>query len=252
MAKYIIAGNWKMNKNLAEAAELVNGLKVALEGKELKAEVIVCPPYVSLTEVAKLVEGTAIKLGAQNMYFEESGAYTGEVSADMLKSIPCEYVILGHSERRTIFNESNATINKKVKKALEAELKPIFCIGETLEERESGIMKAVLEIQVREGLKDVSEAELANIVLAYEPVWAIGTGVTASPEQAQEVHAFLRALVTEMYSEAAAEALTIQYGGSVKPNNAEELLGMADINGALVGGACLKADSFAAVVEAVK
>lgn len=251
MRKTVIAGNWKMNKNLAEAAELVNGLKAELAGKTLNAGVIVCPPYVSIESVAKLAEGTEIKVGAQNMYFEESGAYTGEISADMLKSVGAEYVILGHSERRTIFGEGDEVINKKIKKALEAGLKPIFCIGETLEEREGGTMKQVIATQVKGGLSGISEQELKEIIIAYEPVWAIGTGVTASPEQAQEVHAYIRGMLKEMYSDQAADEMTIQYGGSVKPDNAKELLGMPDIDGALVGGACLKADSFAGIITAV-
>ncbi|GJQ63435.1 MAG: triosephosphate isomerase [Melioribacteraceae bacterium] len=251
MRKTVIAGNWKMNKNLSEAAELVNGLKAELAGKTLNVGVIVCPPYVNIESVAKLAEGTEIKVGAQNMYFEESGAYTGEISADMLKSVGAEYVILGHSERRTIFGENDEVINKKMKKALEAGLKPIFCIGETLEEREGGTMKEVIAKQVKGGLSGISEQELSEIIVAYEPVWAIGTGVTASPDQAQEVHAYIRGMLKEMYSEVAADNMTIQYGGSVKPGNAKELLGMPDIDGALVGGACLKADSFAGIITAV-
>jgi len=251
MRKTVIAGNWKMNKNLAEAKELVNGIKSALEGKTLNADVIVCPPYVNIATVVELAAGSVVKVGAQNMYFEESGAYTGEISADMLKSVGAEYVILGHSERRTIFGESDETINKKMKKALEAGLKPIFCIGETLEERESGTMKSVIAKQVKGGLAGIPERDLAEIIVAYEPVWAIGTGKTASPDQAQEVHAYIRGMLKDMYSEAAAEAMTIQYGGSVKPDNAKELMGMKDIDGALVGGACLKADSFAGIITAV-
>lgn len=251
MRKTVIAGNWKMNKNLAEAKELVNGIKVALEGKTLNAAVIVCPPYVDIAAVVELAAGSVVKVGAQNMYFEENGAYTGEISADMLKSVGAEYVILGHSERRTIFGESDETINKKMKKALEAGLKPIFCIGETLEERESGTMKSVIAKQVKGGLAGIPERDLAEIIVAYEPVWAIGTGKTASPDQAQEVHAYIRGMLKDMYSESAAEAMTIQYGGSVKPDNAKELMGMKDIDGALVGGACLKADSFAGIITAV-
>ncbi len=247
MRKKVIAGNWKMNNNLSEAVELISDIKKGLTEFEPQADVIICPPYISLETASALIEDTLIKLGAQNMYFEESGAYTGEVSAEMLKSVGCEFVILGHSERRTIFNESDETINSKIKRALASGLKPIFCIGETLEQRESGVTNKVVETQVKEGLKEISE--LQNIIIAYEPVWAIGTGKTATPEQAQEVHEFIRNLVKELYSEEAARNLVIQYGGSVKPANAKELLSQNDIDGALVGGACLKADSFLDIVK---
>ncbi len=249
MRKKVIAGNWKMNNNLSGAVELISGIKNGLADFEPQADMIICPPYISLETAAALIKDTPIKLGAQNMYFEDSGAYTGEVSAEMLKSVGCEYVILGHSERRTIFNESDETINKKVKKALAGGLKPIFCIGETLEERESGVTNKVVEKQVRDGLQDISESDLANVIVAYEPVWAIGTGKTATPEQAQEVHEFIRNLIKELYSENAAQNLVIQYGGSVKPANAKELLSQNDIDGALVGGACLQPDSFLDIVK---
>ncbi len=250
MRKKVIAGNWKMNKNIPESVQLINDIKAALNSGA-NASVILCPPFTSLETAAKLLEGSEIKLGAQNMYFEDSGAFTGEISADMLKSAGCEYVILGHSERRTIFKESDEVINKKVIKALSAGLYPIFCIGETLEERESGITEKVVETQIRGGMANVSEEDLSKIIFAYEPVWAIGTGKVASNEQAQEVHAFIRNLVAGMYSQATADKLIIQYGGSVKPDNAEGLLGQKDIDGALVGGACLKADSFVGIITAV-
>lgn len=247
MRNKIIAGNWKMNKNISETAELVSGIK---NGKiPANVEVIICPPFTSLETASALLKGSAVKLGAQNMYFEENGAFTGEISADMLKSAGCEYVILGHSERRVIFKESDEVINKKIKKALSSGLKPIFCVGELLEEREKDITKSVIETQVKGGLAGVSEADLEKIIIAYEPVWAIGTGKTATPAQAEEVHAFIRELVEKLYSKAAAEKIIIQYGGSVKPDNAKELLGQADIDGALVGGACLKADSFLGIVN---
>ncbi|MGD8777989.1 MAG: triose-phosphate isomerase [Ignavibacteria bacterium] len=249
MRKKVIAGNWKMNNNLSQAVELICGIKKELSEFEPQAGVIICPPYISLETASELIKDTPIRLGAQNMYFEESGAYTGEVSAEMLKSVGCEYVILGHSERRTIFKESDETINLKIKKALASELKPIFCIGETLQEREDNITKQVVERQVREGLKEISESDLQNIIIAYEPVWAIGTGKTATPEQAQEVHEFIRNLIKELYSDEAAQNLVIQYGGSVKPANAKELLSQSDIDGALVGGACLKADSFLDIIK---
>jgi triosephosphate isomerase len=184
------------------------------------------------------------------MFFESSGAYTGEISAEMLKSVGCEYVILGHSERRSIFGETDPTINKKLKKALDSGLKPIFCVGELLEERESGIMEKVIQRQIIEGLNDISVAEMGKIIIAYEPVWAIGTGKTASPEQAQEVHEFIRNLIKEKYNESVAANVIIQYGGSVKPDNAKDLLSRKDIDGALVGGACLKADSFIGIITA--
>jgi triosephosphate isomerase len=186
------------------------------------------------------------------MYYEKSGAFTGEISPLMLKSVGCQYVILGHSERRTIFGESNQLINKKIKAAVENQLNPIFCIGETLEERESGVTFKVIETQVREGLDGLTAEELANLIIAYEPVWAIGTGKTATPEQAEEVHAFIRKLIGELYSTEFAEKLIIQYGGSVKPENAAELMSQPDIDGALVGGACLKADSFVKIIESAQ
>lgn len=251
MRKKIIAGNWKMNNNLQESVSLIEELKTKLADKKLKCEVVICPPFTSLSEAKKLIEGSVIKLGAQNMYFEDSGAFTGEVSAPMLKSVGCEYVILGHSERRTIFGESDEMINRKIKKALSHKLKPIFCVGETLEEREKDITEKVVKRQVEKGLKDITPDEILDVVIAYEPVWAIGTGKTATPEQAQEVHHFIRKLLTTMYSKDFASMITIQYGGSVKPENAKELLSQKDIDGALVGGACLKADSFIGIIDAV-
>lgn len=247
MRKKVIAGNWKMNMNLHQSqklvSEIINGL-----GKDSKAEVIVCPPFTSLSEVNSLLKGTQIKLGAQNMYYEESGAYTAEISADMLKSVGCEYVILGHSERRVIFNESDELVNKKIKAALLKGLKPIFCVGELLEQRESGKTMEVVSSQVEKGFKGITSEQMKNIIIAYEPVWAIGSGKTATPEQAQEVHAFIRELVAKKFSTSSAENLIIQYGGSVKPDNAGELLSQKDIDGALVGGACLKADSFLSII----
>lgn len=250
MRRKVIAGNWKMNNNLGESINLASELKTKLP--ELgENQVIICPPFTSLESVKEIIKDSAIELGAQNMSEQDSGAFTGEISAEMLKSVGCEYVILGHSERRTIYKESDELINSKVKKALEAGLKPIFCIGETLEERESGVTNNVVKRQVTNGLKDISETSLTQIILAYEPVWAIGTGKTASPAQAQEVHKFLRDLIAEIYSETAAHNIIIQYGGSVKPDNANELLSQADIDGALVGGACLKSGSFIDIIKSV-
>ncbi|MBI5728069.1 MAG: triose-phosphate isomerase, partial [Ignavibacteriales bacterium] len=208
--------------------------------------------FTSLDTVRTVIKGSVIKLGAQNMHFEESGAFTGEIAAPMLKSVGCEYVILGHSERRTIFGETDQLINKKIKKALSAGINPIFCIGETLQERESNVTFDVIRRQVVEGLKEITAEQMTKVILAYEPVWAIGTGKTASPAQAQEVHAFIRGLLTELYGNTVAENVVIQYGGSVKPDNANELLGQPDIDGALVGGACLKAESFIGIITAAK
>ena len=249
MRKKVIAGNWKMHKDLSESQSLITKLTNALSKEEVKCDVIICPPYTSLSEAAALTKNTKVKLGAQNMHFEDKGAFTGEISAAMLKSVGCEFVILGHSERRAIFGESDQMINKKIKKALNSGLNPIFCIGETLQERESGIMNDVIKRQVTEGLQQVSKGEMEKIIVAYEPVWAIGTGVTATPAQAQEVHVYVRSLISDIFGNDTAEKLIIQYGGSVKPNNASELLSQNDIDGALVGGACLEADSFISIIK---
>ena len=249
MRKKVIAGNWKMNKDLTESQNLISKLVSDLGTEKLNCEVIICPPFTSLSEAAHLIKGSVIKLGAQNVHFEESGAFTGEVSSAMLKSVGCEFVIAGHSERRALFGETDQLVNKKIKKILSGGLKPIFCVGETLEERESGVMKDVVKRQVTEGLKDITANQLADIIVAYEPVWAIGTGKTATPDQAEEVHAFIRGLIEENYSADAAENMTIQYGGSVKPDNAADLLSQKDIDGALVGGACLKSDSFISIIK---
>jgi triosephosphate isomerase (TIM) len=247
MRKKVIAGNWKMNMDLHQSQKLVSEIINGLE-KDNKAEVILCPPFTSLNEVNFLLKGTPVKLGAQNMYHEESGAYTAEISADMLKSVGCEFVILGHSERRVIFNESDELINKKIKTAVAKELKPIFCIGELLEQRESGQTMNVVSMQIEKGLEGITAEQMKNIIVAYEPVWAIGTGKTATQEQAQEVHSFIRELVAKKFSSSVAGGLIIQYGGSVKPDNSSELLSQKDIDGALVGGACLKADSFLGII----
>lgn len=248
MRRKVIAGNWKMYNDIPATVSLISDLKKTINGP-LGADVIICPPFTSLDTAKTLIKGSEIKLGAQNMYFEENGAYTGEISAGMLIAAGCEYVILGHSERRTIFKETNEMINKKIKKALASGLKPIFCVGETLEEREKGITESVINTQVTEGLKSVSPDEMKNVIVAYEPVWAIGTGKTATPEQAQEVHKFTRGLIEKLYNPEIAANVIIQYGGSVKPENAATLLSQPDIDGALVGGACLKADSFGGIIK---
>lgn len=249
MRKKVIAGNWKMYNDIPASVKLISELKKSLAGQDLKADVIICPPFTSLDTAKTLIKDSAIQLGAQNMYFEESGAYTGEISAEMLKSAGCQYVILGHSERRTIFMESDELINKKIKKAVASGLTAIFCVGETLEQRENGTTESVISKQVTTGLSGISAEELKKVIVAYEPVWAIGTGKTATPEQAQEVHASIRNLLKKLYSNEAAEDVTIQYGGSVKPENASLLLSQKDIDGALVGGACLKADSFTSIIK---
>ncbi|GBD91377.1 bifunctional PGK/TIM [bacterium BMS3Abin04] len=249
MRTKVIAGNWKMNKDLNESVTLVSEIKNGLTKLNSSSEIIICPPYTSLETVNSLIKDTAINLGAQNMHFEDSGAFTGEISADMLKSVGCNYVILGHSERRKIFLETNEVINKKVKKALDKNLKVIFCIGETLSERESNVTFKVLEEQIVNGLSNIDNDKVQNLTVAYEPVWAIGTGKTASPEQAQEVHEFIRKLIAQLYSDNLAQDMKILYGGSVKPNNAASLLSKPDIDGALIGGACLKPDLFLEVIK---
>ena len=248
MRQKVVAGNWKMNKDLNESIALINDIKEQLVDRD-DVKVIIAPPYTSLDRAGQMIADSKISLAAQNMCIADSGAFTAAISASMIKSVGCTYVILGHSERRTIFGETNNGINLKLKKAIESNLTPIFCIGETLEERKSGKMKNVIETQIREGLEGISESDFAGSIVAYEPVWAIGTGKVATPEQAQEVHAFIRNLLKEIYSEELAENTAIQYGGSVKPENAAELIGQPDIDGALVGGACLKADSFVGIVK---
>ena len=249
MRKKVIAGNWKMHNDLSESQNLITKLTSGLSGKKYNCDIIICPPFTSLSEASSLIKDTPVKLGAQNMYFQESGAYTGEISAKMLKSVGCEYVIIGHSERRTIFKESNGLINEKIKAALKAGLKPIFCIGETLEEREKGKEKEVLKTQLSGGLDEISLDEMKQIMVAYEPVWAIGTGRTATPAQAEEMHEYIRNYIQDDFTPEVAENLIIQYGGSVKPDNARDLLSQKNIDGALVGGACLKADSFIGIIE---
>ncbi|PIE35476.1 triose-phosphate isomerase [candidate division KSB3 bacterium] len=244
----IIAGNWKMNTVVEEAKALVESLKDLVSDVK-DVEVVVCPPFISLTTVRDVIADSNIELGAQNLYWEKSGAFTAEISAPMLKSAGCTFVIIGHSERRTYFNETDETVNKRIFAALDEGLKPIVCVGETLEEREAEKTFDVIKTQISDGLAHLSQEQMASIVIAYEPVWAIGTGKTATKEQAQEVHAFIRKLLAELFGEATAEATRIQYGGSVKPENASELMNQPDIDGALVGGAALKADSFAKIVK---
>jgi triosephosphate isomerase (TIM) len=249
MRPKIIAGNWKMFKTVEESKELINGIKTKLTSPLGSTKAIICPPFTSLALAQPLLGGSAIELGAQNMYPEDEGAFTGEISPKMLRSIGCKYVILGHSERRQYFAETNELINKKSRKAITSGLVPIICVGETLEQREKNITDQIVTTQVKGVLKEISSSDVENLIIAYEPVWAIGTGKTATPAQAQEVHLLIRKIIGQMYSWATAEKVVIQYGGSVKPENSRELLSQADIDGALVGGACLKAESFVAIVE---
>ncbi len=249
--KKIIAGNWKMNKTASEAVVLVNEVKAALAGVGAGADVVICPPAIDLKSAADAIGDSAIGLGAQNMHWEASGAYTGELSADMLKDVCCTYVILGHSERREYFGETDETVNKKSRAALAAGLIPIVCVGETLADREAGQTMDVVSTQVRGSLADLGEG-LATVVVAYEPVWAIGTGLTASPEQAQEVHALIRSVLADIGGAAVADGIRIQYGGSMKPTNAAELLSQPDIDGGLIGGAALDAESFIGIVKAAQ
>jgi triosephosphate isomerase len=247
MRKAIIAGNWKMNNTLQESLELVKEMKQTV--KDAKCEVVVFPAYVHLAEAAKALKDSGIKVGAQNMHFEDRGAFTGEVSAIMLVDIGVSHVILGHSERRQYFNETDETVNKKIKAAFMHGLTPIVCCGETLDEMSSGITAEVLEKQIKTGLKDLSAEEISNLVVAYEPVWAIGTGRTASDEQANETIAQIRSLIGGMYGLEAAEKVRIQYGGSVKPATIRQQMLQPHIDGALVGGASLKAEDFAEIVK---
>ena len=248
MRRPLIAGNWKMNLNRAQAVELARGLVAAKTGSD--CDILVCPPNVYLDSVGSALSDSGISLGGQDVYFEASGAFTGQTSTSMLSDIGCTYVILGHSERRHVMGECDELINKKVLAALEAGLTPVLCVGELLEERESGDTKKVVQSQFDGSLAGLSEAQMLKTVIAYEPVWAIGTGKTASPEQAQEVHAALRKMLADRYNSQTSESVRILYGGSVKPANAAELMSQTDIDGALVGGASLKADSFAAIINA--
>jgi len=251
MRKKIIAGNWKMNKTVEEAVELATAIKREL-GDCNDVDVVICPTFTALKSVSDVVSECMVAVGSQNMSSEDEGAYTGEISHSMLKELFVRYVILGHSERREYYKENDFWINKKVIKALEKNLRPILCVGEKLEDRESGNTEKVVEVQVREGLKDVAADAYTELVIAYEPVWAIGTGKVATSAQAQDVHAFIRGIVKDMVGAEAADAVRIQYGGSMKPDNAVELLSQPDIDGGLIGGAALDATSFAGIVNAAK
>jgi triosephosphate isomerase len=249
MRKKIIAANWKMNMTCGEAAAYIEILLREL-GQDERVEVVIVPPFTAIAKVSELLSHSQrVKVGAQNMYFEKSGAFTGEVSAAMLRELFVRYVVLGHSERRAIFAETDEVVNRKAHAAHEAVLKPIVCIGETLAEREAGNVEKVLDRQIRGSLAGLSTKEMTETVLAYEPVWAIGTGKTATPAQAQDAHAFIRKTVAKVWDKATAEKVRIQYGGSVKPENAAALMGQADIDGALVGGASLDPRAFALIVK---
>ncbi len=248
MRRPIIAGNWKMNKTIDEAAELVVGLKRQLYTIS-EVDIVVCPPFTALSQVSKLLIDSNISLGAQDMHWEEEGAYTGEVSAGMLKNVGCRYVIIGHSERRQYFGETNETVNKKIKTAICNGLIPIVCVGERLEEQDKGLTLEVIREQIENGLKKLSREEVSHIIIAYEPVWAIGTGRNATAQQAQEAQHFIRELLGKLYDTEIASRIRLQYGGSVKPEIIAQFIVQEDIDGALVGGASLDVDSFAQIVK---
>lgn len=248
MRRFLIAGNWKMNCGPVDAAELLDGLKAAKPEVSEDVDVLVCPPFVSLGMSVTYLHSTDIQVGAQNIHFEENGAYTGEVSAMMLTEAGCNFVLVGHSERREYFGETDATVNKKAKKAMEYDIVPVICVGESLDQRKQGIHFDLVKTQVTAALEGIESNEALDVVIAYEPIWAIGTGETASPEQAQEMHAHIRATLADIYDQETAEEIRILYGGSMKPANGEELLGQPDVDGGLIGGASLKADSFAELI----
>jgi triosephosphate isomerase len=251
MRRIIIAGNWKMNKNIGESIDLANSIKRSVYDVE-EVEVVVCPPYTSLSDVKEVLMETNVKLGAQDCYWEKEGAFTGEISTPMLKDVGCEYVIIGHSERRQFFGETNETVNKKVKAVLKEGLKPIVCVGEKLEERKAQKTFDVIKDHVTNSLAGLSKEYILKTVVAYEPVWAIGTGVNATKEQAQEVHQYIRKVLKNMFSDEVSKAVRIQYGGSVKPDNIKELISQEDVDGALVGGASLKSDLFVQIIKNCK
>ncbi|MBE6806534.1 MAG: triose-phosphate isomerase [Ruminococcaceae bacterium] len=250
MGKYVIAGNWKMNKTPAEATALIEAIKPLV--KDAACDVVVGVPFIDIPAALEATKGSNIGVAAQNCYWEKSGAFTGEISADMLREMGVKYVILGHSERRTYFGDTDATVAKRVRGAIDAGLTAILCVGEYLEQREQGITAEICAMQTKIALEGVSEEELKQIIIAYEPVWAIGTGKTATAEQANEVCAQIRDVIAGLYNQAAADAVTIQYGGSMNAGNAAQLLAMSDVDGGLIGGASLKAEDFATIVAAAK
>ena len=248
LRKVVIAGNWKMNKTPDEAVALINEIKPLVADAD--CDVVACVPYIDLFAAMEAAKGSNVKIGAENCHWAESGAFTGEVSAKMLKTIGVEYVVIGHSERRQFFGETDETVQKRVRAALDNGLKVILCVGELLKEREQNVTMEIVRMQTKIALLGVSEAELENIIIAYEPVWAIGTGKTATAEQANEVNCAIRALIGELYGKAAADKIVVQYGGSMNAGNADELLAQYDVDGGLIGGASLKAPDFAAIVKA--
>ena len=252
MRQYMIAGNWKMNKTVSESVQLASDIVAAVKDVK-KTEVVIAPTYLAAAKVADVIKGSNVKLAIQDIHWKDQGAFTGKVSVDMVKEIGADYIIIGHSEQRQYFHETDETVNLKVKKTLAAGIKVIICIGETLEQRETGVLKEVLGLQIKGALAGVSAEDAdKNVVLAYEPVWAIGTGKTATDEQAEEVHAYIRSLIKEIYGEKIAEDMRIQYGGSMKGANAAGLLAQKDIDGGLIGGAGLKADTFKAIIDAAE
>jgi triosephosphate isomerase (TIM) len=244
----LLAGNWKMYKTVGEAEELVRALLDEV-GTPTDREVLVCPPCTALSAVGRLLKGTSIALGGQDMYHEPQGAFTGAVSPLMLRDVGCTYVIIGHSERRQHFGDTDEVVNRKLHAALAHDLRPIMCVGESKPQRDAGQAEEIVVSQVRAGLKDVTTAQMQQVVIAYEPIWAIGTGDTATPQDAQDMHAAIRRVVREQYSEETAQSLRIQYGGSVKPDNVDDLMAQPDLDGALVGGASLKAENFLRIVQ---
>jgi len=250
MRRNIIAGNWKMNKTVAESVQLATDIVHALQGKKANCDIVICPNYLALDRVHSVLAGSPIKLGAQDVHWEKQGAFTGKVSTDMLKAVGVDYVILGHSEQRTYFGETDATVRLKIDKVLAEGLKPIICVGETLEEREAERTSSVVTTQIKAAYAGLTPAQVLETVIAYEPVWAIGTGRTATDEQAQEVHALIRGLLGEFFGQEVAESVRIQYGGSMKAENAKGLMTQKDVDGGLIGGASLKADAFMGIITA--
>ena len=247
--KYIIGGNWKMNKTISESQQYLDEFLLKVEDFQNKVDIVIAPPFMSLPTAVEKVQGSNVHIGAQDVFYEDKGAFTGEISAKMLKSAGVEYVIIGHSERRKHFNETNEIVSKKLKQAHKYGLKPILCVGETLDQREAGNMKNVIKNQVKNSLNNITKEELLRTVIAYEPVWAIGTGKTATPEQAQEAHKFIRNLIADMYDDDISQLIRIQYGGSIKPKNAKNLFSQPDIDGGLVGGASLDPGSFYEIIR---
>ena len=248
MRRVFVAGNWKMNLDRQAAVQLASALAARVDQQVV--QVAICPAFVYLAPVAQAIAGSKVQLGAQDLYHQGKGAFTGEISADMLKDVGCKFVIVGHSERRHVLGESDQLINKKLKAAIDADLHPIFCVGEKLDQRDAGATEQVVQSQLAAGLSGLGQEQLKSLTIAYEPVWAIGTGRNATPQQAQEVHLFIRQYLEKQYSELLAQKTVIQYGGSVKASNAQELIGQPDVDGALVGGASLKADEFMGIIDA--